>query len=98
MKYFLLLIIKIYWKIIPENKRRTCIYKISCSHFVYNQTVQNGFVKGISALFYRYKNCQSGYFIFKIKDKLYVKTVDNQVIIEEDLSEKVKNEAKKLVF
>ncbi len=65
MKIILLLIIRIYWYIIPKGKRRKCIFKISCSQHVYKTTFQAGFLRGLIALRYRFLNCRGGFQIFE---------------------------------
>lgn len=62
--YLLLFPIRLYWLLLPAHRRRTCIFKKSCSHFVYDNTIKNGFFAGLRALWYRYKNCRSGYALF----------------------------------
>jgi uncharacterized protein len=65
MKIILLLAIKIYWAIFPKDKRRKCIFRLSCSKHVYQVTKQEGLLKGLSVLKNRYENCRSGYHIFE---------------------------------
>ncbi|KRT17481.1 hypothetical protein ASU31_02745 [Pedobacter ginsenosidimutans] len=65
MKIILLLIIRIYWLVFPQNKRRKCIFKVSCSKHVYQITNESGLSKGFIALKYRYQNCRTGFHIFE---------------------------------
>lgn len=65
MKFVLLLIIKIYWALIPSKNRKKCIFRISCSNFVFHETKNKGFLCGMNALKYRYRNCRKGFEIFK---------------------------------
>lgn len=65
MKYLLMLIIQVYWTFIPASKRKKCIFKKSCSNFVFETTKREGFIKGLAALLFRYKNCRGGFQIFK---------------------------------
>jgi len=65
MRIFLLLAIKIYWYAIPSRKRRKCIFKISCSQFVYQQTLKEGLLKGIQALKFRLLTCRGGFYIIE---------------------------------
>ncbi len=65
MKYVLLLLIKIYWALIPAHNRKKCIFKISCSNFVFQETKSKGFFQGMKALKYRYHNCREGFEIFE---------------------------------
>lgn len=54
-------LIKLYWKIIPVNKRRHCLFKESCSNYIYRLTQTDGFCSGIKALVERYMQCRPGY-------------------------------------
>lgn len=65
MRFFLLLLIQFYWMSIPKSKRRRCLFKKSCSHYVFDVTKDQGFFKGLKALSFRYKNCRPGYYILK---------------------------------
>lgn len=65
MKNLLLLLIKMYWKIIPPSKRRKCIFKTSCSKHVYEKTVSEGLISGLKAFRYRFQNCRSGAYIIE---------------------------------
>ncbi|MDX8570333.1 membrane protein insertion efficiency factor YidD [Elizabethkingia sp. HX QKY] len=65
MKFLLILIIKAYWVLIPESKRRSCLFRISCSRYVYETTMSKGFYKGFRSLVYRMKNCKHGYHIIE---------------------------------
>jgi len=63
MKRLLLFLIQIYW-IIPKKWRRRCIFKNTCSKFVYQTTKEQGFLKGIKALKRRMKQCTPYYSIY----------------------------------
>lgn len=65
MKYLLLGIIKAYWRMVPSNKRRKCIFRISCSRFVYETTKKRGLYHGLLAFHYRFKNCRAGYELYE---------------------------------
>lgn len=88
MKYFLLLAIECYWLIVPARKRRTCLFKKSCSDFVYENTLKHGFFIGLKALRYRYKNCRSGYTIFINAQNGSLKIIlpNNDIIAQDDIS------------
>lgn len=64
MKYVLLGIVKLYWVLFPKQKRRHCIFKESCSKYVYRNT-NKSFILGILALKRRFQECRSGYTIYK---------------------------------
>jgi uncharacterized protein len=61
MKYALLLMIRLYWKIIPESKRRACIFRKSCSKHVFETTKDKGIKEGLKALRFRVGNCRGGF-------------------------------------
>lgn len=77
MRHLLLLIIKLYWKIFPEEKRRRCIFKKSCSKHVYEITVEEGLFKGLEALLFRYQNCRGNFMIFNNPDNGRVQIILN---------------------
>lgn len=96
MKYLILLIIQFYWYTKPKHSQPKCIFKKSCSHFVYDETLQNGFLKGLKAFNYRYKNCRSGFEIFRnpINNKIQVLLPTNQIIAKEEIAERLINHLK----
>lgn len=61
MKLLILAVIKCYWKLIPEHKRRTCIYRVSCSKYIYSVTSEKGFLAGLHALRLRVRTCRPNY-------------------------------------
>lgn len=65
MKILLLTIIKIYWQFIPEKRRRPCVFRKSCSKYVFEKTKEEGFFSGLKALKYRFLNCRNGIEIFE---------------------------------
>ncbi|MEH6656858.1 membrane protein insertion efficiency factor YidD [Leeuwenhoekiella marinoflava] len=65
MRIFLLLLIRFYWISIPKTNRRRCLFKKSCSHYVFDIAKDEGLLSGLKALNFRYKHCRPGYFILK---------------------------------
>ena len=61
MKWVLLNVIHFYWQLRFLRKRRTCLFKESCSHHVYRITHDSGFKAGVVALGYRISSCRPGY-------------------------------------
>ena len=51
MRVILLTIIKLYWKIIPIHKRKKCLFKVSCSQYVYKKTKKRGCLQELRHLF-----------------------------------------------
>ncbi|MGY0035746.1 membrane protein insertion efficiency factor YidD [Pedobacter sp. NJ-S-72] len=91
MKTLLILLIKFYWAIIPENKRRKCIFRTSCSQYVYQTAKKEGFYKGLMAFRYRFLTCRGGYHIFENPiDGYKIMVLPNgQVITEAEISERL---------
>lgn len=61
MRYLLLIAIRLYW-LIPKKNRRCCLFKETCSKYVYRITRQQGLSAGIGALSDRRKKCRPGYY------------------------------------
>lgn len=86
MKWFLIAIIKFYWIIVPENKKRTCLFKETCSRHVYRHTVEHGFFKGIKALVQRVRKCRRGYHLYIGENGFEMRLADGSIICEEEIS------------
>lgn len=84
MKYCLLFSIQLYWFFKPKNKPAKCIFKKSCSHYVYEETTTKGVLKGIKALRFRIQNCSYGFELYKnpINNKTQM-ILPNKVVVEE---------------
>jgi len=67
MKYILLIIIRLYW-LIPCTYRRKCIFKESCSHYVYKNTHKRGIIGGIKSLRQRVYTCRQPQGFIETKD------------------------------
>ncbi|MCC6372969.1 MAG: membrane protein insertion efficiency factor YidD [Bacteroidia bacterium] len=48
MKFVFLNIIKLYWLIVPAHKRRPCVFKESCSKYVFRIFLTQGSKQGFS--------------------------------------------------
>ncbi|MEY8758138.1 membrane protein insertion efficiency factor YidD [Chryseobacterium tongliaoense] len=91
MKNLLLLLIKIYWIVIPASKRRKCIFKTSCSKYVYKKTVNEGFISGLKAFRYRFHNCRSEAHLIEnpITGKLQIILPSHHILDETEISERL---------
>ena len=89
MKYILLFIIQVYWRAIPPSKRKQCIFRESCSHYVWRTTTEDGFIAGIRALLFRNKHCCPGFVIYKYKNQYELKTVNGLILKENDIAERL---------
>jgi putative component of membrane protein insertase Oxa1/YidC/SpoIIIJ protein YidD len=79
--------IELYWSKIPENKRKVCIYKVSCSNFVYHKLENEGFLSGLSSYLNRYKNCKPDYVIELNDDKkVMIRTKKGNLLSENEIN------------
>ncbi|MBN8784598.1 MAG: membrane protein insertion efficiency factor YidD [Terrimonas ferruginea] len=76
MKWLLLLSIRIYW-LIPARRRPRCLFKESCSRYVYRITLLHGYKCGINSLKLRRKQCCAG---FSVLSEGKVRLTDGSVI------------------
>jgi len=90
MRYLLLLTIQVYWKLKPNNKESSCLYKTACSHHIYNLTKSNGMIAGIKAAIYRIRTCRSGYSLFSnpLTGKVQMLLVNNKMLTEESIADR----------
>jgi uncharacterized protein len=61
LRLLLLAVIRLYWRIVPEHRRRSCLFRVSCSNHVHAVTAESGFLAGLRALFHRWRRCRPGY-------------------------------------
>jgi len=93
MKILLLWLIKSYWLYIPPEKRNKCLFKKSCSHFVFDITKKDGLLKGLKALDYRFKHCRPGYYIINDKKNKLLISARNEVFKASEIKNEIlKNE------
>jgi putative component of membrane protein insertase Oxa1/YidC/SpoIIIJ protein YidD len=83
--------IRLYWFFKSKNKAPCCIFRKSCSHYVYDKTTDEGFLAGIKALIFRIKNCKYGFelFIYPIDKKTYMILPNKDVIDEGGIAERL---------
>jgi uncharacterized protein len=91
MNYLILLAIQIYWKLIPKSKRKKCIFRTSCSNYVYQIAKNEGFINGLKAFNFRYKNCRGNFEIFKnpINQKTQMLLPSKSIIDNEEIAERL---------
>jgi uncharacterized protein len=92
MKFLLLGIIRTYWILVPEFRRRKCIFKNSCSNYVYEITEQKGFINGMRALKFRINNCKPEFDVFTnpITGQRQMILRDGQIVDENEIAERLK--------
>jgi len=74
MRIMMLFAIRMYWRLIPAHRRRRCLFKKSCSHFVFDKASQEGFCSGLKAFRYRFNTCRPGF-------QMFINPIDNQPIL-----------------
>jgi len=89
MKYLLLLVIKFYQTFAPKKYRGKCLFKESCSTFVYRITKNEGFKSGFKALMYRYHNCRPGYHLSVENGMELLRTIENEVIEKSLINDRI---------
>jgi putative component of membrane protein insertase Oxa1/YidC/SpoIIIJ protein YidD len=94
MKNIILFIIQLYWNIIPQSKRKKCIFKTSCSNYVFEITNKQGFISGLKAFRFRYKNCRGGFEVFNnpISHKIQLILPSKMIIDSDEIAERLINE------
>lgn len=93
MRIVLLWLIKSYWLLIPPKKRNKCLFKKSCSNYVFDIAKQDGLIKGLKALRYRFKHCRPGYYIFNDIEGKFLVTERNKVFSPKEIKNAIfKNE------
>ena len=86
MKRILILMIRIYWFIVPNKLKGVFLFEESCSKYVYRILEVKGAKAGLKALIYRFKVCRSPFLIRKNKEKnQYELHLCNGDIIQENL-------------
>ncbi len=84
MKVLVLILIRAYWFLIPESKRRKCLFKVSCSNYVFQKTKREGLISGLRALMFRVNNCNSNYCIMELDQQQVLITKTGVIIKFED--------------
>ncbi len=90
MEAGLLWVIRCYWRLVPDDQRRPCIFKVSCSKHVYQVALNKGLLAGLRALRFRIINCRNGYHLFEdpISGKKQMVLRSGQVIPEQDIAQR----------
>jgi len=91
MRWLILFPIYVYWYAWPPFlEKRSCIFKESCSHFVFRVTKVYGFVAGCKAMIWRYRNCRPGYKIVSNADgRFEMHLVTGNVVSELEIAEAI---------
>jgi uncharacterized protein len=86
VKHILLLGIQAYWAFWPRRWKRTCLYRETCSRFVYRTTQEDGCIAGLRALTCRYFTCRPQYSIEVEEGRFFVRLSDGSQLQAEVMS------------
>lgn len=96
MKWLILLSIRSYWILVPVKHRRKCIFKNSCSQYVYQEAETKGAISGFKAFVYRYKSCRPGFICYlnPITGQIEMLLLTGEVVDEGQIADSFSNELK----
>jgi hypothetical protein len=91
MSWLILFFIRLYWRLIPEVSRKQCIFKESCSRYVYRIISDEGFIPGLQAFVERWKKCKPGYIIKNSNDGKNIELLlkDGTVLEKKDIADSI---------
>jgi uncharacterized protein len=89
MKWLLLFTIRLYWTVSFGSRQRRCLFKESCSHYVYRIAAKFGLVPGLKALVSRFRTCRPGYRVTADESGLRILLVDGTTIPPHEASKVV---------
>lgn len=75
-----------YWLLVPKHKRRKCLFKKSCSNYVYDITKSEGFISGLKALRFRMCNCNPYHSIMELDGQNILITKTNETLQEHEIN------------
>lgn len=76
---------------IPKSRRRSCLFKKSCSCFVYETTANRGLMAGLKALQYRMDACKHGSYLYinPYSGKAEMVLPNNDIICHDEIAERL---------
>lgn len=85
----ILILIKLYWMVFSNRKKPSCIFKETCSHYVYRNTQDGGFVIGMRAFIERLKKCRKGYQLYTSLQGFEMELADGSIIKEDEIAPRI---------
>jgi len=82
----LLALIHWYWRVVREEDRRVCLFRVSCSKHVHSTITSHGWIPGIRSFLFRMKTCKPGYRVEHKNGEILILTVNGKHIPESDLN------------
>jgi putative component of membrane protein insertase Oxa1/YidC/SpoIIIJ protein YidD len=89
VKHLILATIRAYWRLVPARRRRLCLFRESCSRFVYRTTIEGGALAGARALRRRIRQCRSGYNVRITADGLQIVCDNGDVVHGRDVNDEL---------
>ncbi len=78
-----------YWLLTPPRLRRNCIFRVSCSKYVYSETKRHGFLAGMEAFANRWKTCRPGYEVCFSDNRFRIILVNGQIVDQSEISDHI---------
>ena len=75
--------------VFSKRKKPSCIFKETCSHYVYRNTQEGGFLKGIRALMERLIKCRKGYQLYTSLQGFEMELADGSIIKEDEIAPRI---------
>jgi len=92
VKRAVMALIRWYWKIIREEDRQVCLYRVSCSRHVHALIDDRGLIVGLRSFAQRLRSCKQGYSIEREGGALSIRTVNGKRIPEEEINPVLRRE------
>jgi hypothetical protein len=86
VSWALILAIRLYWAVWPGRWRRGCLYRESCSRYVYRVAREAGLAGGLRALRERYRSCRPGYGVLRRYGEAWLVLADGSVLSASEAS------------
>lgn len=81
-----------YWRVIREEDRRVCLYRVSCSRHVHAIMEKDGMIAGLRAFSQRMRSCKPGYRIERKDSDFRIHTVNGRVIVPDEMNPLLRGE------
>jgi len=84
MRGLLALLIRTYWALVSEERRRPCLFAVSCSRHVYKVLQSDGPWSAARELCWRWRHCRAGYQVSVTDERLSL-TLEGGTVLDESV-------------
>jgi hypothetical protein len=94
MKLLLLGTIRAYWRLVPPQRRRACLFAESCSRHVYDVALVEGGIAALRRLKARFRACRPGYALLTVRDEngaALLRLADGEIVRLDEMSDAVRD-------